>query len=371
MRPTLRSLWLHCHRWTALSLGWVLIVAGLSGAALVVAPPLDRWLHPHYFVARGDAAGGRVALEAVRRALAAEFGPAAALTFRPPREAGETLQVRVRGNWRGTVFIDPASGREQGRRAQDEGFVDVLFGLHSALWMAARGKAVLACAAAAYLALLASGLVLWWPRRWPPPLRIEWRKGLLRALFDAHRIGGALLGLVLAVSVATGAFMAWRPIGGWINALARAAPPAVPALAGPPAPMLPLDGLVERAQAVFPGSRVGFVMLAPRADRPLRVRLRLPGEPHPNGMSNVWLDPRNGAVLAATPWRGLDPAGRLNTVIYPLHTGELGGVWLQAAVAAGGLALGALGGSGLWLWWRRRQARRARPAGRPARAEPR
>jgi len=356
--PALRRLWLQCHRWTALSLGWVLIVSGLSGAVLVVARPLDHWLHPQYFVAQGDATRGAVALETVRRALAEEFGPRAGLTFRPPREPGETLQVLVRGAWRGTVFIDPASGREQGRRADDEGFVNTLFGLHSALWMAMRGKAVLAWAALAYLGLLATGLVLWWPRRWPPSLRIEWRAGLLRGLFDVHRTGGAVLGLLLAVSIATGAFMAWRPIGGWINALGGAAAAPAPTLAGPPAAMLPLDALVGRAQAVFPDGRVGFVTLAPQANRPVRVRMRVPGEPHPHGVSVVWVDPRDGSVLSASRWTGLDPAGRLNAVIYPLHTGELGGLPLQAAVALAGLATGALGISGVWLWWRRRRARR-------------
>ncbi|WP_144632265.1 PepSY-associated TM helix domain-containing protein [Bordetella genomosp. 13] len=376
----LRALWLTCHRWTALTLGWLLILAGLTGALLVVARPLDEWAHPGYFVAhrevaqgylaRGDAAHadaarGAVPLDAVRASIQAEFGADAGMTLRPPRQAGETLQVLVRGAWRGTVYLDPATGAEQGRRGEDEGFVNTLFRLHSALLMESTGKAVLAWASLAYLALLATGLVLWWPKRWPPSLRIELRKGLLRGLFDVHRTGGAVLGLVLAVSVATGAFMAWRPIGAWINALAGSTPAAVPALRGEPADALPLDVLVARAQAVYPDGQVGYVMLAPQPHRPVRIRMRVAGEPHPNGMSTIWLDPRDGTVLSARRWDEMDVAVRLNTVIYPLHTGELGGVPLQAVTALAGLALGVLGISGAWLWWRRLRARRiARAAGR-------
>ncbi|MGE8642423.1 MAG: PepSY domain-containing protein, partial [Achromobacter sp.] len=40
------------HRWLALSAGWILIFSGLSGAALVVTPALDRWANPQLFQAR-------------------------------------------------------------------------------------------------------------------------------------------------------------------------------------------------------------------------------------------------------------------------------------------------------------------------------
>ncbi|SAI49597.1 sulfite reductase [Bordetella ansorpii] len=398
MQARLRALWLTCHRWTALTLGWLLIVAGLTGALLVVTRPLDEWIHPEYFVAQGilaqgipargnptqeDPAGSRVvqggltsgmvahanapsvgaggrivSLDTVRQAIQAEFGTATAMTFRPPREPHETLQVLVRGTWRGTLYLDPSTGIEQGRRGEDEGFVNTLFRLHSALLMETTGKAILAWAALAYLLLLITGLVLWWPKHWPPKLRIELRKGLLRGLFDVHRTGGAVLGLVLAVSVATGAFMAWRPIGGWINALVGSTPVAMPTLRGDPAPSLPLDTLVERAQAVYPDGLVGYVMLAAQPNRPVRIRMRLADEPHPNGVSTIWMDPRDGTILSAQRWNELDTAGRLNAFIYPLHTGELGGVPLQIVTALAGWLLGILGISGAWLWWRRRPLRR-------------
>ena len=88
-------------------------------------------------------------------------------------------------------------------------------------------------------------------------------------------------------------------------------------------------------------------------------------DPHPNGRSTVWLDPRDGKVLAAQRWNELDPGTRINSVIYPLHTGELGGVAGEAIVGFLGLGLGTLGISGIWLWWRRRSVRRqkAGPAG--------
>ncbi|KGD86857.1 membrane protein [Achromobacter sp. RTa] len=355
-----RRLWLFFHRWVALGLGGILILSGLSGALLVAARPIDQWLHPAYFVARHAPAPDAAPLEALRNRLAAEFGPDAAFTFRPPREMGETLQVLVRGAWRGTLFLDPATGGEQGRRRDGEGLVATVFSLHSSLMLDKTGRAALAWAALAYAVLLVSGLAVWWPRRWPPSLRMAFDKGTLRALFDVHRNGGAILALVLAVSIATGAYLAWRPIGGWISAALgqeRAVAPALPPGAGP---IRPLDELAAAALAVEPGATIGYFLYTPRADRPMAVRLRVPDDPHPNGRSTVWLDPRSAAVLAWHRWNELDPGAKVNSILYPLHTGELGGVLGQAAVALLGVALGALGISGIWLWWKRRATRKPR-----------
>ena len=98
MKAALRGLWLKCHRWTALGLGWLLIVSGLTGSLLVVARPLDRWLHPAYFVAAQQPAARAVSLEALRARLALEFGPKAAFSFRPPREAGMQARTPHAGN---------------------------------------------------------------------------------------------------------------------------------------------------------------------------------------------------------------------------------------------------------------------------------
>ncbi|MHC0507806.1 PepSY-associated TM helix domain-containing protein [Achromobacter aegrifaciens] len=354
-----RRIWLLCHRWVALGLGGILILSGLTGAFLVAARPLDKLLHPELFRA-GNAGGGQPAsFESMRRNLAAEFGPQASYTFRPPRESGETMQVRVRAPdaWDGTVYLDPVSGREQGRRGEDEGLVAIVYKLHSALMLDRTGKAVLAWTALAYLVLTVSGLIAWWPRKWPPSLRMVFNKGALRALFDVHRNGGAILALLLAVCMASGAYLAWRPIGGWIT-LASGQPPVVapklPAQPAGPIPPRSLDELAAAAQAQFPDGTIGYLLYTPRSDRPLAIRMRVPDDPHPNGRSTVWLDPRDGTVLAAQRWNQLDPGARINSMLYPLHTGELGGVAGEAIVALLGLGLGVLGISGIWLWWRRR-----------------
>lgn len=359
----LRSLWLRLHRWLALGLGWILVLAGLTGALLVVAQPLDRRLHAELFTTpapSGTATPAPTALAPLYARLQQEFGDKTTVSFRLPQHPGDSLWATVRGSWSGTLYLNPWTGLEQGRRGATEGFANTLFKLHSSLLLESTGKAILAWVALAYLVLLVTGLVLWWPRHWAQAWRVELHKNLARLLFDLHRVGGAALGLLLAVSVATGAYMAWRPLGEVINAFTGAStvePPKLPKLQMDPGPLPSVDALRETAQRALPEGQLRMLQLPAAPTKPVRVRFLVPGEPHPNGVSSVWMDPRTGQVLAVRRWNEVDPGAAAVAVIYPLHTGELGGWALETTVALGGLVLAGLGISGLWLWWKRRQAR--------------
>jgi len=135
---------------------------------------------------------------------------------------------------------------------------------------------------------------------------------------------------------------------------AGAAPGAEPA-ATPPAPAPGLDILLAAARSAVPDAPVTFVTLPARPDKPLRVRVKTADDPHPNGLTSVWLDPRSGRVLGVDRWDTLDPGARATVIVYPLHTGELGGPLLEVVAALSGLGLAGLGVTGIWLWFRRRR----------------
>jgi uncharacterized iron-regulated membrane protein len=376
MMRRLRDLWLNAHRWFALSLGWVLGMMGLTGALLVIAPPIDEQLHPQLFKVVAHHASGvehrvTLPLETIRAQLGVEFGRKASLSFLPPRAADDSLSVLVRGGaWKGTVYIDPFSGAELGRRGENEGVVNFLFRLHSSLFMDDIGRSVLALVALCYLLLLATGLILWWSSGGQSGWRIELRRGLVRSLFDLHRVTGATLGVLIAVSVATGVYMAWQPLRGFVTTLSGEKPMRAPALPlasrSAAGARLPLDTLVDAARAGFPQSRVYLVQAPAKADLPVHVRLHLPDDPHPNGRTLVWVDPVTGKVLAAQRWNRLDVGARAVSVIYPLHTGVLGGPVLEGVVMVNGVTLAGMAVTGWWLWWRRRAMRRARRVTRVA-----
>lgn len=369
---TARRAWMWLHRWTGLTLGMLLAAAALLGTLMTVLRPLDEAMHPELFrapprVAASEAGAAPAAaieasstpFETLRQRVAAEFGPKSTMTIRPPREDGESTRVLVRGPaWEGTLYVDPVSLAELGRRGEAEGLANTVFELHSALLLGDTGKAVLAFTALAYLALLVTGLILWWPMnaaQWKHAFKLKLDKGTTRGLFDLHRFGGAVLGLLVAVAVASGAWMAYRPIGGWVNTLVGDAAPKPPKVGKDHGERVPLDVIVAEARSRWPDGQLGYVQLGAADTRPVRLRFRLPGEPHPNGLSSIWAHPVDGHVLGQQRWDQLDLAGRSTAWIYPLHAGELFGIANRVVTGLVGLVLFGMGVTGAWLWWRRRR----------------
>jgi len=348
-----RRWWLRLHRWLGLGLGLALATVALTGALLVVLKPLDQRLNAQLFAAATPGAPA-AALDAMRAAVVQRYGAQASFTLRPPRAATDTFWVRVGGPWHGTAYLDPSNARLLGQRGEAEGAVNWLFELHSALLLGEDGKPLLAVLALAYLLLLATGLLLWWPRDWRQAWRLRLDAGTTRSLFDLHRLAGSLLGLAIAVSISSGAYMAWRPLSRFVTTLAGdtpAPPPRVRNAVG----QASLDAMARTARALFPQSGIGYVQLAPGAA--VRFRLKLPDDPHPTGLTTVWFHPASGELLAVRRWSELEAGARGNSYIYPLHTGELGGPAHEALNALSGVAAAGLGVTGGWLWWRRRRAR--------------
>lgn len=363
MRARLRRGWVALHRWIGLGFGALLLLAALTGLGLLLAKPLHEATLPR---AAALPAGGGVPLDTVVARLRREFGDRVAFTLRLPLGGGDTLRAGIAGRWKGTLHFDPGTGRELARQADGEGFFATLFELHSTLLAGDAGRALLATAALAYLAMLVSGLVLWWPVRWRRAFSVRRGAGLLAGLFDLHRVAGAVLGVLVLVSVASGAYMAWKPLAAWLTVLGGQRPAAAPAL--PPADDRTgtregsLEAALQRVRSHWPEGVVSAIHIPARSPSPVRVRVRLPDDPHPIGMSTAWVDPRSGALLEARRWSDIDLGSRAYSIMYPLHIGSLAGAVTWVTTLLAGIALAVLGSSGAWLWWRRRGTRPAGPA---------
>ncbi len=386
---------LKLHRWMAFSAGLLLVLNACTGLLMLAIEPLDHWLNPRLHSVQPPATpgAGGASLEQLRQNLRAQF-PGQGLTLHPADAPDETLDVSVRGEtgWEGKLFINPYTGQETGRRARYGLNPEGVFELHSSLLWGKTGKAILGWVALSMLLMLVSGALLWWPARWRNAFTVVLSGPRLRALFDLHRVAGATLGLWVLVSVTTGGLLAYRPALQWINQLAGAQTLEAPKLAGadkakgkgkeaavatapaaPPAPDTPaqapatLDQMLATAQAAVPGSRTGVITLPANAKQPIRIRQKAADDPHPNGLTSVWLHPQTGAIIRLDPWRSLAPAERSLAWVYPLHAGKLAGALGLAFTTVSGLALLGFGISGTWLWWLRRpQAARAQAVARQA-----
>jgi len=94
-------------------------------------------------------------------------------------------------------------------------------------------------------------------------------------------------------------------------------------------------------------------------DSPIRVRLQMPGDPHPRFPgSYVFLDQPSGRVLAVHDVRRGGTGSVVARWIRTLHDGTVGGLATRVLAVGLGFVPAVLFATGLLHWLRRRRAAR-------------
>ncbi len=336
--------WLHL--WVGLTAGIAFAVLGLSGSVLVFHEDLLRWQHPqlegHPLETRGEVVAAILARETPRGLRSIQF-PDASM----PAVVGFYADGR-RG------YFAPEDGRLLLSRSNDDDLLLWLQDLHIHFLGGEAGEQVVGIVGWIALALLLTGVYLWWPKRGKLVLSLRWfaqppvRRGL-----SWHRSTGVLLLPVLLLLVLTGVGMVYHAgARGLLTGLFGGTP--VPA-----APLHPADGpldwtaVLPRAQAGLPGAHLTRTALPAPDAGVVSFRARMPGEWHVNGRSTVHVDLGGRRVLLAHDATAQAAGARMAEAIYPLHIGAVGGPLLRWLTALAGLVPAFLLATGFLFWWRR------------------
>lgn len=309
--------------------------------------------------------GTRLPLDAlVARAAGDRAGKVAAVVL----HADPLSALEVRMGKEANLRVDPWTGETRSQGAAVEAAYGWIERIHR--WFGSReiggritGVSVLLC-----LALSATGLVLWWPRKLAGLRQVVWPRLGLRARardWQWHNAVGFLALPLLVVLASTGTVMSWK----WAEGLLYAA-------AGSEAPRRP-----QRPASGKDGAAgIRDAKPASKVDRKWQAWMDTALAHAPRGWTSAWLsapqkpgagasvnfrtslDPvPSGGTVAMTSEGGFDswkpvradPGTRLRFLAKPLHTGELLGWPGQLAMALASLGLLVLVWTGVASSWRR------------------
>lgn len=357
-----RKLLIWLHGWLGLITGLLLSVMGLSGSALVFRPEIEARLYPQWMIVEPQTlrASWQTMLQTVQRA----FPDDRVQHIFIGREANRAHEFWLRdGELR--VYVDPYTARVLGSREPGSDATGWLFELHTDLLNGEIGHNIVGIGGMFLILLGLSGLALWWPgKNWRRGFTMRWNTNWKGRNYELHRVCGALACGGLMMIALTGTALVWATWFG--ESLSRATgqmPKAKPKATVSAAKVLSLDELVQSANTAFPDGQLTRISFPAKRGAPLVVRKKLPGDPHPNGVNYIYLDPHLGRVLRVDAAARATLDGRLMNARYPLHIGLWGARFstlTRIVHALLGLMPLALFISGLVMWLNRQQ--RARQA---------
>ena len=353
------------HLWLGLSLGALMVLAGITGALLVFYVEIDRAWHPAVQVTgRAGPADWDRAAASLHAAFPARTGPwrleltegAGAIPARyyhPAERSGA-------GHAPLLAWLSPDGRRVLRAEFWGDGGMTWIYDLHYCLQLGPVGGTIFGWAGLALAVLLASGLWAWWPRGgWAKALRVKPRAAPVRRLYDWHKLAGlagvplllllTLTGVMLALPQETGQLL--RPVLGSAQTV-----PGQIADGAPGTPDIAVSRAVALAQAAIPGAHAVWIEVPGQGQGAYRVRLTQAIDPSPR-FPHSWavIDRHSGAVRVLANVAQGGPMDVLLKWLHPLHDGSAAGLPLRIAGVAAGLVPAALYITGLWRWWLRRR----------------
>ena len=368
------------HLWTGLVFGSILVVLGLTGAALGWIHELDALLNPGLLqVARAPGvsngaplAAGPDLTQAVADMLARDprygrpsmmelperGGDVFVASYRPGAGAGPWAQAVSR-----QVMVDPASLAVTGERNWGESgltrplLMPTLFHIHRYLVAGETGKVVVAVTGVSLGLTILSGMILWWPRMARtaigPAFTVRHGGSWPRFSFQLHRTGGFFAAPMLLVSALSGVhFNMPQWVAPAINAISPLTPNAKmlnrSAAAGN---AVTIAAAVRSAQARFPEGRVSRVTMPAKAGQPFDIRVRQPGELRKGpGATRISVDSGDASVLRVIDPERARGGDKFLSWLFPLHTGEAFGLGGRIFISLFGFIPLAFFVTGVVIW---------------------
>lgn len=257
------------------------------------------------------------------------------------------------------AYIDGGGEVLRDRAANDHTFLSLMRAIHIDLLAGKTGYWILAITGLLLVTNIITGVVVSWPRKG------GWRAALLPTgggsasanLYAWHRAVGLWAAIPAVVIAGTGSLILMEgPMRKLVNA------PEIELPANPPeGPSVGFAAASRAAVEAIPGSRFVGTTLPTPEDASYHAWVRAPGELYRGGYggSLVVVDANDASIRGAWPATDAKAGYAFIGSFYPLHTGESAGLIGRVLIMAVGLWLAAIIVLGIWLWLKRRPARKS------------
>lgn len=381
------------HTYSALVLGILFSLLGLSGSWLVYYPELDTWLLSVDTRATGSAV---VSWQRVLDASDAAMGAGSGMTsiLLPFGDRGPVRVMSQTGPEMASMqyaqaYLDPGTARVLAHKqvlSPDQPWQHNISGvaaaIHMGLFAGSVGYIIIGGLGICLLLTTLTGLGVWWPRGpWRRSAFIVTSKANSPAFIaHLHRVSGLYMTLLLLVMSVSGVYLGFRP---WIDAamgrivsvtsqlgfahahVADEAGHAAQQHGSDYLDRVDLDRAIAAARGRFPDRELKAIRIMRGPMTSYLISLAaFDGSTRVAGTTDVLVDARGAVLESRNPDRE-SAFDFLSRWLRPFHLGNVFGPIGRALVFISGLLPLGFFATGVWIWLRRTQRARRAPRQRP------
>ena len=351
------------HLWAGLAVAAYVCVIGITGAALVFRPEMQKATFARYFDVPRPAGGADAPIGAIISKLEAAYpGSRLAGIDYPTARRGTYLSYLTNGTQLVTTFSDPGSGEVIGELPKTS-WIARLQDLHFNLLAGSTGRTVNGIAAFSLIVMFMTGLVIWWPGigRWTRALLVDVSKPWPRINWELHGAAGIWLFALLMLWGVTGVEFAFprqfrRAVNAVMPLTVTRSPESTPrGSAGLTTGGLP--ALIAEATRMVPGAKMGRIVMPSTPKAPIQLLLAYVdhGDFDTSDEVLLYFDQYSGQLLERrdAARQHLSAGDAVMKWMGPLHLGSFGGEGVKLLWSALALSFPLLAVTGVIMWWRR------------------
>lgn len=362
----MKSFFRNIHLYLSLAAGLVIAIVCFTGAALTFEKELNEFVYPErYRVEAGTHEASLDQMVAVVKGLKPEVKVSGVKVFQDPtrtveinytdekeKPGSEGKKEAKNGSKSGekgkgekgkgekggpgkngkVAFFNPYTGELIATSAQKSPFFASMFGLHRWLLVPGPGKVIVGISTIFFLFIIATGIVLWWPKSnkiLKQRLTMKWSSGWKRLNHDLHIVIGFYTSIFLFVFAFTG--LAWS--FEWFNdgiytvtgtTKEQPEPPLSTVQEG--APPISFEKAYALAKAEIPAAVFYSVSKPKEADAALTVNVMPENAVHERANTQLFFDQYSGKKLGSLAFEDKNLGQRVRATFYPVHVGSIGGL---------------------------------------------
>lgn len=259
-----------------------------------------------------------------------------------------------------SVAVNPYTADIVGARQEHDTFFEIVIRLHRYLCMGETGKLITGISCVCFLAIMITGLVLWWPndKNRRQRFKVKWDASPKRLNWDLHAVFGFYALPFIFLIALTGLVWSYK----WVNNLIYLAFDGKPPQKREAPLNLTANGTFTHYESIFqttndilpnPG-KVIFTTL--NADSTAITVSKSDDEAAiSNIVSFLYFDQNNGSLIKTRLYEDETPGFKARRVVFPIHTGSLLGWPTKILALIASFIAATLPVTGIIIWLGRKK----------------